>query len=77
MGVGPLPDLPPIAKVIIPLLAFVELRRILRTLALVAGRRQRRLIYRFEGDAPVLCMAPGGSSPAGCSTRTRRASACS
>jgi len=62
-GIGPLPDLPPIAKVIIPLLALVELRRILRTLVLVAGRRQRRLIYRFEGDAPALCLAPGGSIP--------------
>jgi len=62
-GIGPLPDLPPIAKVIIPLLALVELRRILRTLVLVAGRRQRRLIYRFEGNAPALCLAPGGSIP--------------
>ncbi len=60
-GVGPLPDLPPIAKVVIPLLALVELRRILRTLVLVAGRRQRRLIYRFEGDAPALCLTPNGS----------------
>jgi cellulose synthase (UDP-forming) len=62
-GVGPLPDLPPIAEGIIPLLALVELRRILRTLVLVSGRRQRRLIYRFEGDAPALCLAPGGSVP--------------
>ena len=62
-GVGPLPDLPPIAEAIIPLLALVELRRILRTLVLVAGRRQRRLIYRFEGDAPALCLTPGGSIP--------------
>lgn len=62
-GVGPLPDLPPIAEVIVPLLALVELRRILRTLVLVAGRRQRRLIYRFEGDAPALCLTPGGSIP--------------
>jgi cellulose synthase (UDP-forming) len=62
-GVGPLPDLPPIAQAIIPLLALVELRRILRTLVLVAGRRQRRLIYRFEGDAPALCLTPGGSIP--------------
>lgn len=62
-GVGPLPDLPPIAEVIIPLLALVELRRILRTLVLVSGRRQRRLIYRFEGDAPALCLSPGGSIP--------------
>ncbi|HXE45429.1 MAG TPA: glycosyltransferase [Conexibacter sp.] len=60
-GIGPLPDLPPIAKVVVPLFALVELRRILRTLALVAGRRQRRLIYRFEGDAPALCLTPSGS----------------
>jgi cellulose synthase (UDP-forming) len=60
-GVGPLPDLPPIAEVVIPLLALVELRRVLRTLVLVAGRRQRRLIYRFEGQAPALCLTPGGS----------------
>jgi cellulose synthase (UDP-forming) len=62
-GVGPLPDLPPVAEVIIPLLALVELRRILRTLVLVAGRRQRRLVYRFEGDAPALCLSSGGSIP--------------
>jgi cellulose synthase (UDP-forming) len=62
-GVGPLPDLPPVAEAIIPLLALVELRRVLRTLVLVAGRRQRRLIYRFEGDAPALCLSPGGSIP--------------
>jgi hypothetical protein len=62
-GVGPLPDLPPIAEVIIPLLALVELRRVMRTLVLVSGRRQRRLIYRFEGDAPALCLSPSGSIP--------------
>jgi cellulose synthase (UDP-forming) len=62
-GVGPLPDLPPVAEIVIPLLALIELRRILRTLVLVAGRRQRRLVYRFEGDAPALCLTPGGSIP--------------
>jgi hypothetical protein len=62
-GVGPLPDLPPVAEVVLPLLALIELRRILRTLVLVAGRRQRRLIYRFEGEAPALCLTPGGSIP--------------
>jgi PilZ domain len=62
-GAGPLPDLPPIAEVIIPLLALIELRRVLRTLVLVAGRRQRRLIYRFEGEAPALCLTPSGSVP--------------
>jgi hypothetical protein len=63
VGVGPLPDLPPIAEWIIPALGLVELRRILRTLTIVAGRRQRRLIYRFEGDAPALCISPDGSVP--------------
>jgi cellulose synthase (UDP-forming) len=62
-GAGPLPDLPPVAAVVIPLLACVELRRIVRTLVLVAGRRQRRLVYRFEGEAPALCLTPGGSIP--------------
>jgi len=62
-GVGPLPDLPPVAEVVIPLLALVELRRILRTLVLVAGRRQRRLIYRFEGEAPAVCLSERGSIP--------------
>jgi cellulose synthase (UDP-forming) len=62
-GVGPLPDLPPVAEIVIPLLALVELRRVLRTLVLVAGRRQRRLIYRFEGEAPVLGLTDRGSIP--------------
>ncbi|MFL5818704.1 MAG: glycosyltransferase [Conexibacter sp.] len=62
-GVGPLPDLPPVAEIVIPLLSVIELRRILRTLVLVSGRRQRRLIYRFEGDAPALCLSPAGSIP--------------
>jgi cellulose synthase (UDP-forming) len=52
-GTGPLPDLPGIAAVIVPFLGLVELRRIGRTLFAVARRRQRRLIYRFEGDAPA------------------------
>jgi cellulose synthase (UDP-forming) len=63
VGLGPLPDLPPVAELVIPLLGAIELRRILRTLVLVGGRRQRRLIYRFEGDAPALCLTPGGSIP--------------
>jgi cellulose synthase (UDP-forming) len=52
-GPGPLPDLPGIAAVIVPLLGLVELRRVMRTLVLAGGRRQRRLVYRFEGDAPA------------------------
>ena len=59
-GVGPLPDLPGIAAVIVPLLGLIELRRILRTLFAVGRRRQRRLVYRFEGDAPAECYSDDG-----------------
>jgi len=59
-GVGPLPDLPGIAAVIVPLLGLIELRRILRTLTAVGRRRQRRLVYRFEGDAPANCFSEAG-----------------
>jgi cellulose synthase (UDP-forming) len=52
-GVGPLPDLPGVAAVIVPALGLIELRRIFRTLLAVGRRRQRRLVYRFEGDAPA------------------------
>ena len=53
-GPALIPSLPGIAAVIVPVLALVELRRILRTLVLAGGRRQRRLVYRFEGvDAPA------------------------
>jgi cellulose synthase/poly-beta-1,6-N-acetylglucosamine synthase-like glycosyltransferase len=52
-GVGPLPDLPGIAAVIVPLLGLIELRRVGRTLLAVGRRQQRRLIYRLEGDAPA------------------------
>jgi len=50
-GVGPLPDLPGIAAFVVPFLGLFELRRLLATLAVVGRRRQRRLVYRFEGDA--------------------------
>jgi cellulose synthase (UDP-forming) len=59
-GVGPLPDLPGIAAVIVPLLGLIELRRIGRTLMVVGRRRQRRLVYRFEGDAPANCYSEAG-----------------
>jgi cellulose synthase (UDP-forming) len=53
-GPALIPSLPGIAAVIVPLLALIELRRILRTLLLAGARRQRRLVYRFEGiDAPA------------------------
>jgi len=62
-GVGPLPDLPGVAAVIVPLLGLIELRRIGRTLLAVGRRQQRRLIYRFEGDAPAQCFSEDGHVP--------------
>ena len=62
-GVGPLPDLPGIAAVIVPLLGLIELRRIGRTLFAVGRRQQRRLIYRFEGDASAQCFSEDGHVP--------------
>jgi cellulose synthase (UDP-forming) len=59
-GVGPLPDLPGIAAVIVPVLGLIELRRILRTLLAVGRRQQRRQVYRFEGDAPAHLFVAGG-----------------
>jgi cellulose synthase (UDP-forming) len=59
-GVGPLPDLPGIAAVIVPVLGLIELRRVLRTLLAVGRRQQRRQVYRFEGSAPAHCFAAGG-----------------
>jgi cellulose synthase (UDP-forming) len=59
-GVGPLPDLPGIAAIVVPLLGLVELRRVLRTLFAVGRRRQRRQIYRFEGDAAAHCFSAAG-----------------
>jgi cellulose synthase (UDP-forming) len=59
-GIGPLPDMPGIAAVIVPLLGLIELRRVLRTLLAVGRRQQRRQIYRFQGDAPVQCFSESG-----------------
>jgi len=63
-GVGPLPDLPGIAAVVVPLLGLYELRRLLATLAAVGRRRQRRLVYRFEGDAPANLYTPAAHTTA-------------
>jgi cellulose synthase (UDP-forming) len=60
VGVGPLPDLPEFAAVVVPLLGLIELRRVLRTLLLVGCHRQRRLVYRFAGDAPAQCLSADG-----------------
>jgi cellulose synthase (UDP-forming) len=62
-GVGPLPDLPGVAAVVVPLLGLIELRRIVRTLLAVGRRRQRRLVYRFEGDASASCFSEEGHIP--------------
>ena len=59
-GVGPLPDLPGIAMVIVPLLGLIELRRVIRTLLAVGRRHQRRHVYRFEGDAAAHCFSDQG-----------------
>jgi len=63
-GVGPLPDLPGVAAVIVPALGLIELRRLLRTTFAVARRRQRRLVYRFEGQSEAHLYQPGGHTPA-------------
>jgi cellulose synthase (UDP-forming) len=63
-GAGPLPDLPGIAAVIVPLLGLFELRRLLATLLAVGRRRQRRLVYRFEGDAEAHCFTDDAYVPA-------------
>jgi Glycosyl transferase family group 2/PilZ domain len=60
VGVGPLPDLPGIAAIVVPLLGLIELRRVLRTLLAVGRRHQRRQIYRFEGDAPAHSFSAAG-----------------
>jgi cellulose synthase (UDP-forming) len=63
-GAGPLPDLPGIAAVVVPLLGLYELRRLLATSLAVARRRQRRLVYRFEGDAEAHLYSPEAHTPA-------------
>jgi cellulose synthase (UDP-forming) len=63
-GAGPLPDLPGIAAVVVPLLGLYELRRLLATGFAVARRRQRRLVYRFEGDAEAQVFGSGAHTPA-------------
>jgi cellulose synthase (UDP-forming) len=63
-GVGPLPDLPGIAAVVVPLLGLYELRRLLATSSVVMRRRQRRLVYRFEGDAEAHVYSEETHTPA-------------
>ncbi|HEX5610447.1 MAG TPA: glycosyltransferase [Solirubrobacterales bacterium] len=61
-GVGPLPDMPGIAAVIVVALGLIELRRLLATLLAVGRRHQRRLVYRFAGDAAAECFSPEGKT---------------
>jgi cellulose synthase (UDP-forming) len=63
-GAGPLPDLPGIAAVVVPLLGLFELRRLLKTTLAVGRRRQRRLVYRFEGDAEANVYSPAAHTRA-------------
>jgi cellulose synthase (UDP-forming) len=63
-GFGPLPDMPGIAAVVVPLLGLFELRRLLKTIFAVGRRRQRRLVYRFAGDAAAQCLSNDSHVPA-------------
>jgi cellulose synthase (UDP-forming) len=62
-GAGPLPNLPGVAAIVVPFLGLIELRRIGRTLLAVGRRQQRRLVYRFEGDAKAECFSADGHIP--------------
>ena len=64
-GVPLVPNLPGIAFWIVPLLGLFELRRVVRTLALVSRRRQRRVEYRMPLDAPVVTIDRDGASAMG------------
>lgn len=65
VGADVLPDLRGTAAWLVPALGLVELRRVLRTLVLVARRRQLRVEYRVPLDAPALVLAPDGVAVAG------------
>jgi cellulose synthase (UDP-forming) len=58
-GVNVLPDLHGIAIWVVPAVGLIELRRVLRTLALVTRRRQLRTEYRMPLDAPAVATAAG------------------
>lgn len=60
----PLPGLRGLAFWVVPLVGVFELRRVLRTLGVVARRRQQRIEYRMPLDAPVLAVPrEQGASP--------------
>jgi hypothetical protein len=58
-GVPLVPNLPGIAFWVVPALGLFELRRLVRTLAIVSRRHQRRVEYRMPIDAPIVATAPG------------------
>lgn len=53
VGADGLPPLPGIAAWIVPVIAAIELRRVVRTLRIVGRRRQRRNEYRFPCSEPA------------------------
>lgn len=59
-----LPDMPKLAQIVIPVLAVVECRRIVRSLWWVARRHQSRMSFRFSTQAPALVTADGATQPA-------------
>jgi glycosyl transferase family 2/PilZ domain-containing protein len=61
-GVPLLPDVHGIALWIVPLVGLFETRRVLRTLALVARRRQLRAEYRMPLDTQAVLRTTGGAS---------------
>ena len=65
-GVPLVPNLPGgVAFWVVPALGLFELRRVLRTLTLVARRRQRRIEYRMPLDTPVLMTSLQGAAVTG------------
>ena len=60
-GIDLLPRMPSLAIAVACTLGLIELRRVLRTLLAVGRRRQRRQVYRFEGEAEARVLASGGS----------------
>jgi cellulose synthase (UDP-forming) len=64
-GVPLVRNLPGIAYWVVPLLALVELRRLVRTLAIVSRRRQRRFEYRMPIDVPVVVTGSDGAITTG------------
>ena len=56
--------MPGIAAWIVVALGLIELRRLAKTSWTVGRRRQRRLVYRFEGEAGANCYSPLGYTQA-------------